>query len=455
MSQERDNHMTSTFYTKRGIALLCLIVLTPERTIFAQNAATSTVVSQYFDASNGTRVDQIVQMALARNAELLAVRQRITEAQGLLRQSGFRPNPGFDASVGSGAVLGSSGEREVSFGYNHIFELGGKRQRRVEVSQLGVELAQLDVIDRERQLRAEVRSRYAEALAAVRNLEIAEQQLRLNQETFRITQARVEEGEAPALDQGLVQVDVGRLESDRILFENQVQRAVFAIKPLIGMPIESDLRLSGELKDQPVGVTMQEALAKALAERPDLRAARLEETLRDAETRAARAEAVPNVIASARYTRTNSLLNQLGLTPSGGMIPLQNLDNVLTTGISITLPVRNRNQGLIQAAIARTDAARLRRQFVEQVVTQEVRSTYSRYEAARRALAIFDQRVLDRSLNNLQIIRAAFTAGELRLFDVLNEQRRLTDTQRAYTDVLREYYISVVELERAVGTPLQ
>jgi cobalt-zinc-cadmium efflux system outer membrane protein len=143
------------------------------------------------------------------------------------------------------------------------------------------------------------------------------------------------------------------------------------------------------------------------------------------------------------------------LTTSGATTPLRDADNILTGGISITLPFRNRNQGLIQAAIARTDAARLRRQFVEQVITQEVRSAYSRYEATRQALTVFDQSILNRSADNVRIIQAAFNAGELRLFDVINEQRRLTDTQRAYTDVLRQYYIAVVELERAVGAPLQ
>jgi hypothetical protein len=37
----------------------------------------------------------------------------------------------------------------------------------------------------------------------------------------------------------------------------------------------------------------------------------------------------------------------------------------------------------------------------------------------------------------------------------LTEQRRLIDTQRAYTDVLKEYYETLVELERAVGGPIR
>ena len=444
-------------FIKRALALILVpaILVGTQVVLFAQQVEQQPPISNYFDSANGTPVEQLVQTALARNAELLAARQRITEAQGFLRQSGFRINPSIDASVGNGRILGSAGEREISLGYNHVFELGGKRERRVEVSEIGVRLAQFEVADRERLLRAELRSGYAEALAAVRSLEIVDQQLQLNQETFRVTGARVQQGEAPPLDQSLIQVELGRLQSDRILFENQLQRAIFALKPLVGINIDEPLRLTGDLRVQPVRAGLSEALAKALLERPDLQAARIEETLRDAETRSTRAEAVPNLIASGRYTHTNSAFDQLGLTTSGATVPLRDADNILTGGISITLPFRNRNQGLIQAAIARTDAAKLRRQFVEQVITQEVRSAYSRYEATRQALAVFDQSVLNRSADNVRIIQAAFNAGELRLFDVINEQRRLTDTQRAYTDVLRQYYIAVVELERAVGAPLQ
>jgi outer membrane protein, heavy metal efflux system len=413
-------------------------------------------LAQYFDARAGRGVDDLVTQALARNADLLATRQRVTEAQGLLRQAGFRPNPGFDTSFGTGAPLGSKNEREFSVGYNHIFELGGKRQRRVEVAERGAELAKLEIADRERQIRADVRSRYGQALAAIRNFSIVESLFNVTNQTLQLTSARVRTGESARLEQTLVQVEVGRLNSDRTLLENQVSRAILDLKPVVGFSLDEPLQLSGDLKaDGSVKVTQEEAIARALRARPDLEAARLQEALTEAEVRAARAEAVPNLIASGRYARTNSAFSQSGLTSGGLPAPIRDTDNIATVGISVILPVRNRNQGLIQAAQARQAAAGLRRRFLEQVVAAEVRSAFTRYEAARKALDVFDTQVLDTAQNNVQIIRAAYTAGELRIFDVLNEQRRLVDTQRAYTDVLREYYLAIVELERAVGGPLR
>lgn len=410
--------------------------------------------SMYVNASSGIGVDRLVEQALSKNANILAVRQGIAEAEGLLRQAGFRVNPSFDVTVNAGPAFGISGPSEQAVGYSHVFELGGKRKRRVEVSQRGLELARLTLANEERQLRADVQSRYVEALAAAKNLEIVDRQLKLSQEILRVTTLRVEQGEAPRLDRGLLAVEVGRLQSDRLLFENQVQRAIFAIRPLIGMEPDAPLQLAGDLNMHPLAATVEATVAKALAERPDLLAAQKEKELRDAETNAARAEATPNLITSARYARSNDNLGQFGYNAAGGRVPIIDIDHTVSLGMSINLPFRNRNQGQIQASIARSDAAGLRKKYVEQVITQEVRSAYARYQTAQQALALYDRTIISQAQDNLRVIQLSYSAGEVRLFDVLNEQRRLTDTQRAYTDVLRESYLSTVDLERAIGGPL-
>lgn len=423
---------------------------------FAQTpgAVPTSAASAYFDAQSGTSVEALVKGALARNADLLATRQRVAEAQGLLRQAGLYVNPTIQTSYGTGSLTGSSGERQFQASYNHIFQLGGKRDRRIEVAQIGAELATLEVAERERQLRGDVRSRFGDALAAIRNLEIVQELLGLTRQTFEITKARVRVGEAARVEQGLLQVEVNRLESDRRLFDNQVARAVLDIKPLAGVPLDENLRLAGDLRSTQVSFGLEEAIARATRERPDLRAARLDQTLRDAELRQATAEAVPDLVGTAQYSRIDSAFDQLGVSSTGGTVPIRDRDNIVTAGISITLPTRNRNQGNIQAAVARIQAAKQRLRFVEQSVLRDVRSAYGRFEAVRQALAIYDGDVLDEARENVRIIRAAYQAGELRLFDVLNEQRRLVDTQRAYTEVLKEYYLSLVDLERAIGTPL-
>ncbi len=425
------------------------------KTVLATVAAAVFVWGQTLSPHEGETLDALVESALQHNGQLLAVRQRAAEARGLLTQSRLRVNPALDATLASGRALNSPGANEFGIGYSHTFELGGKRDRRVGVAGLGVELAKLEIANQERLLKADVKTRFAEALAAARNLTSAEQLLDLNRQGYQIAQARTRQGEGTPLEEGLLRVEVNRIESDKLLFTNQIERALLVLATLSGRAPDQPLKLAGVLAAPPVSFTAVEAIARALAERPDLKAARLEESLTDAEVRLAKADAVPDLVASARYSRVESRFDQYGLNgPAGGLVPIQSTDNLLTGGISINLPLRNRNQGNIQAAAARRQSASLRRQYLEQVVRQEVRSAMGRYATATQALGVFDQGVLQQSGENLRILRAAHELGEIRLLDVITEQRRLVDAQRAYTDLLREAFLAAVELEQAVGVPV-
>jgi cobalt-zinc-cadmium efflux system outer membrane protein len=401
-------------------------------------------------------VDKLIEQALAHNPELLAARERVAEAAGLLRQAGLRANPGIDVSVSNGDALGSTGERGYEIGYSHPIELGGERARRVDAARLAADLARAEIADRERMVRAGVRVRYAEALAAMRNLGNAQRVLDLTRQSFELAQARTRAGEGSALEQGLLQVETNRIESDRTLFQSQVERAVLELRLLSGMDQGGTLTINERLAPPAAAIESKPSLDIALQRRPDLAAARIEEALAEAEILVARAGASPDLLASGRYAHTQTRFDQYGLAaPGGPAVPLRDKDNVLTAGISITLPFRNRNQGNIEAAVARSRAARLRREALERSAAKEILASINRYDAARRALELFDRGVLGQSQENLRIVRGAYELGELRLLDVINEQRRVLETQRAYTDLLRDANVALAELERAIGAPLK
>jgi cobalt-zinc-cadmium efflux system outer membrane protein len=126
----------------------------------------------------------------------------------------------------------------------------------------------------------------------------------------------------------------------------------------------------------------------------------------------------------------------------------------LTGGLSITLPVLYRNQGQIEAAQARQHTATLRREYVERSIKAEITGAYGRYQAAREATQIFQDTVIRPSTDSVRVLRASYTAGEIRLFELIAEQRRLIDTQKAYTDALKQEALARVALERAIGVPL-
>jgi cobalt-zinc-cadmium efflux system outer membrane protein len=224
---------------------------------------------------------------------------------------------------------------------------------------------------------------------------------------------------------------------------------------VVGSPSSEPLSLHDGALPVFTSVALSELQEQALRIRPDLRILQLLEEQALAEVNLARAEGKPDVTVSARYSRSNSAFDQLGLNPSGELTPLRDRDNILTFGLAIPIFQPKRNQGAIEAAIARSTASQLRREHLEAVVRLEVEAALRRWEAAKRTLEILNRGVIGQSEKNLVVVREAYSLGQLRILDVLNEQRRLIETQLTYLDAQSELFQSFAELERAVGGTIQ
>ena len=121
------------------------------------------------------------------------------------------------------------------------------------------------------------------------------------------------------------------------------------------------------------------------------------------------------------------------------------------------MPLRTSRSGRgnVEAASARTSEARFHREHLERAIPLEVEAAYQRWSAATASLETLRTGVIDPSTTNLSVIREAYKLGQLRLLDVLNEQRRLVDTELAYIDTQADAARTWAELERAVGGNLQ
>jgi outer membrane protein, heavy metal efflux system len=391
-------------------------------------------ISSYFDPVQGSSSIDLVRRALQSNAQLAATRLEIDRARARLRQAGLRPNPSMDFEQLNG-VFNSPGERGTTVGFSMPLELAGQRGRRIDLARAELEASEADVADRERRLTSEVRMAYIETLAALRELEVAQSLYSLDVETARVVEARVEEGDAAPLELNLLRAEVDRLRARRALVEGRLQASTARLKQLIGMALGEQL--------QPA--SLDAAVDLALRTRPDLRFARLSEDVARAGYRLVKAQAAPQVTAFVQYS---DVLGTFDTTPIG---VLNDRDRLLAFGVSVTLPIFNRNQGAkAEAQLAITQAQR-RREFTESVVRAEVTAAYRRYEAAQASVQAYERGVIARSEQNVQTMRAAYQVGAFRVTELLAEQRRLVDMQREMTEALAERYRALAELRAALG----
>ena len=402
------------------------------------------------DPAGGRTAEDLVALALTRNAEFLAGRQLVASAQAGLTQARLKANPSIEFSE-SKEIAGP--QNAFVIGGSLPLELFHRRERRIEVAQSGVKMAESEQSDRQRQLRWEVESKYGEVLAAVRNLQVAEDLLDLNRKALELTQTRADQGAAAPLDANLLRVEVNRIDSSRVEFEAKLGISLLELKSLVGMKPDEDLRLKGSLETTFPDINRDQAIRHALETRPDILAARAAERVASAKLRQAETEARPDASLSANYQRMDSSFDANGLNAAGQLVPIQGIFHTLTAGVSITLPVRNRNQGAIETAIAQMEEAKRRREYAELIAAREISAALLVREKAQESLRIFREDVRVQAGQNLEVVRRTYELGRTQVLDVIAEQRRLIDIEMGYTEALNRYYQASVRLRAAIGAP--
>lgn len=402
---------------------------------------------------DGLSVERLVESAGSRRADLLAARQRLVIAEGRLVQAGLRPNPVFRTEYGSPRFVGGEAEYNFSAGLEQPFELGGKREKRRTVAELELQQVRAEIAAIARSVAVDIRRDYTKAIAAARQLDVVERLLAADLELVRVTEARLNEGDVAPLDLNLVKVESDRLRVQRIEARNELETALIRIRGLIGADITEPLRLAPQTDRPPrLDLGLSELTEKALTDRADLQAARIGERLGSARISLARAQAAPDVTPSVRFSRVKGIIDLPGTV--NGNIFASNLDNELTFGVSIGLPVFNRNQGNIASAVGEQIQSVRTREFLEATIRRDVAVAFGQYRASAEKLVLYTTQILPRAEANLQTVRAAYNAGEFSVFEVVNEQRRLNENVTNYTRALEEYYITLTTLEAAVGGPL-
>ena len=392
-------------------------------------------------------VDALIERALARHPDLEAARLDVEAARGRVRQAGLRPNPMLD--LGGQKALGP--DNNIMVGVTLPLDLNGRKEGRVGLAERELEVKRAQLADRERKLRGDLRLKAAEVLAARRNLRTIRDLVETNHRAVEIVGARVREGGVPSLDLNVQLVEANRLEASETLLASRVEILTLQLETLAGMPADSAINVVGDLAAIAALPEQSAALQTATNERPDLALVRAEVAAAAARVRKEEAEGRWDASVNVGYQRQQMGFGVMGITDSGGTREVADTFHFFGAGVTITLPVRNRNQGSIAAARAEARAVDRRRELVELTIRQEVQSAYAQYASARRGVDLYERGVRDVARRNYDTIRRAYELGRGSLLDVIGEQRRYLEIEAGYTDTLKQLYDAAAEIERATG----
>jgi len=425
--------MAALFFT-----VMCLI-----RTNVAAQTAES-----FVDPVAGLSLDQAIARALAQEPSLRATRTTVDVARGMQAQAGLRRNPSLSTEF-RGEPSGTDNQTMISVEWPlDLF----RRDGRVAVADRELVAAEYAVADRERLLAADVRTRFGEALVAVRDLTVLDQLVDASRRQLDLLRARVESGASPPLERDVVDVEVRRLNADRSLQIGRVERAMYELKRVLGASSAEALRLADTLEGV---VSRDSVIAPSVIEpeqrRPDVREAAARVTVADAKIDRAEREGRFDMTLFAGYTRMDSSFAQYGLSSTGAPERVHGLFNYVSGGVTMTLPMFNRNQG--EVAVARTERvwASATQEAVALSASAEISAARSVDQRAREAVRLYGADARDLARQNLSVVRQSYQLGRTTIFEVLAEQKRYLDLERGYTETLRAAYDARTALGRALG----
>ncbi len=427
-------------------------VLTWSVSVWAQSGALDpreALASQYVNTETGVTLDDAITRALEQEPTLRATRTAVGVARGVQLQAGLRPNPTVSfMQLQEPGGTDSQSRVEIQWPLDLFRKTG-----RVAVAEQERQATEQSVSHRERMLAADVRMKYGEAVAAVRDLSVSDELVATTTRQYDLLRARVDQGGSPPLERNMLEVELRRLEAGRLLEAGHVDRAVIELKRLLGLRANAPLQLRDTLEQLVAreGAMPPRPDATAVAIRPDVQEAEARMRVADALIDRARREGRVDLSLFASYMRMDAGFPQLGRNAQGELTRVRGLFHDFSAGAALTVPLRNRNQGEVASARAERAGAAARLDAAQLTAEAEIAAAAARDERARSAIAVYGGGARDLARQNLDVVSQTYELGRATLFDVLAEQRRYLDLEHAYGNALREAYEARTALRRALG----
>lgn len=372
-------------------------------------------------------------LADERNAELQLARLEIEAARGALLQAGVRPNP----ELGLLAEDQRSATRTTTIQLNQPIELGGKRTARIEVAQRSVEQAEAALAAKRAEIRARVSLGFFEAQAAQEQVALLDGLLKLADASRQAAARRVEAGKVPPLEQSKAQLALSGARVELAQARGEFQVALQRLAAFWGES-QTVVPATGSSPMALPGLPSADRLETLLPSAPVVRQAELELSRRQALVELEQARRVPDVTLSLGAKRANDM---------------DRTQAVL--GISVPLPLFDRNQGGILESMKRRNQAEEALRAAQLTTRLEVRQAQQRLGLALEQARLLQDEALPVARQAYTSALQGYEAGKFSFLEALDAQRSLFQTQQTALRQRAEAYRASADLERLLGAPAQ
>jgi outer membrane protein, heavy metal efflux system len=398
--------------------------------MFAQTALTWQELKQKFEETNPT---------------LKAANDSIDESRADEITAYLRPNPDFNLTVDGTQIAPHDGIWRPFSGtfyspsISYLHERQHKRELRLQSARQTTDVTVSQYADQERNLIYTLRNAFVGTLQAKAVLENARHNLDYWDHELNVNRDRFKAGD-------LAEVDLDRLELQRVQFESDYQTALVNLRTskitLLQLlndrtPLDK-FEVTGRFDFDPELQSLESFRTSALTARPDLKAAVQSVELAKTNYQLAVANGSTDPTFGIWWTHNGSFNNPGAYN---------------TIGVSIGFPLRifDRNQG--EKAHTRIDITRNQRlrDAAEAQVFNDVDSAYATLESSVDLLRPYKEKYLPLSVAVRDKVAFAFRRGGASLLDLLDAEKSFRDTRLAYINLVGSYLTAAAQMNLAVG----
>lgn len=294
---------------------------------------------------------------------------------------------------------------DTIFAINQLFEIGGKRKYRKLSAQAGYEAARAQLLDARRTLELGVAKAYIAAALAKENAEVLLASASTLEQEARVAKTRLQAGEISEADKDQIEITAERFEADAGTAQTTAAQARVALEVLLGIPRPRGNCALSDTLGTLAGNIHVNTNATGLW-RPDVILAEQNWHKAEADLRLQKANRIPDPTVQAQYEHNPP-----------------DFPNTAGFGVSLPLPLWNRNKGNILAATGAMEQARLAYEKAKAAASADIATGLLGYEEASRRWQKYQEQVRPKSQRIRETKAYAYQKGGASLLDMLVAER--------------------------------
>jgi len=378
-------------------------------------------------------------LALLRNPDLAAYSYEVRAREATTLQAGLRPNPELEVeieNIAGGNGYGGVSSAETTLQLGQLIELGGKRLKRKRLAGYDQELANWDYEAKRLDILTATAKDFVRVLAAQENVALQNELTNLADQVHATVNARVEAGKVSPLEATKARIALASARLQLKSAEQDLRGMGLVLASNWGEPDPGPIRVIGKLT-QVQALPPLASLKHLLQQNPDV--ARWLTVVRknEAEFDLTKARAIPD------------------LTLKGGIKQLRDDGTeTLVLGVSVPLPMFDRNQGNIRGAQFQLLKAQAEQTAAQNQASVSLAVSYQNLRTAEDRVLTIKEHILSGAIRAFEGINEGYREGKFALLDVLDAQRTLFQVKSQYLEAQTRYQLLKTDVDRLIGQDL-